>query len=124
MDSPQTVNKDLRHIRVFTNWYKKQNYIAQAPDFKGQFLAVDAADPDWVPKKDIKAILKALTDPALVLTKRSEEWWGVFIRMAVFTRNGEPFHKACECGPHTASFYHASNRHPPACDASCKASSC
>jgi integrase len=80
-----TTNKDLRHVRTFLNWCCRQSYIAQAPDFGRQFLNVDEADPVWVPDKDVKAVLTALADPALVLTKRSADWWLVFIRVALFT---------------------------------------
>lgn len=80
-----TVNKDLRHIRTFMNWCRRQNYIAMTPDFKGLFLRVDVADPTQVSSDDVKAVLKALNDDSLVLSRRSRQWWGVFIRVALFT---------------------------------------
>jgi integrase len=80
-----TVNKDLRHIRAFLNWCRRRHYLAVSPDFKGLFLLVDQADPTWVSDDDVKAIVMALADASLQLTRRSREWWGVFIRIALFT---------------------------------------
>lgn len=80
-----TVNKDLRQIRAFLNWCRRQSYIAAVPNFKGLFLIIDEADPKEVPDEDVKAVVHALTDRNLILTRRSREWWGVFIRTALFT---------------------------------------
>lgn len=80
-----TVNKDLRHVRAFLNWCRRQSYIATTPDFKGLFLIVDVADPTQVSSDDAKAVLTALNDESLVLSRRSRQWWGVFIRIALFT---------------------------------------
>jgi integrase len=80
-----TVNKDLRHIRSFLNWCRRQSYIASTPDFKGLFLIVDVADPTQVSSDDVKSVLNALKDESLVLSRCSRNWWGVFIRVALFT---------------------------------------
>lgn len=80
-----TVNKDLRQIRAFLNWCKQQHYISRTPDFKGLFLIVDESEPTWVPDEDVKAVVLALNDRKLVLKQRSPEWWGVFLRTALFT---------------------------------------
>ncbi|MEQ9410701.1 MAG: site-specific integrase [Fuerstiella sp.] len=80
-----TVNKDLRQIRAFLNWCRRQHYLAASPDFKGLFLVVDQADPTWIGDDDVKAVVTALADESLQLSRRSREWWGVFIRTALFT---------------------------------------
>lgn len=80
-----TVNKDLRQLRAFLNWCRRQHYLAVSPDFKGLFLVVDQADPMWVSDDDVRAVMTALADTSLELTRRSREWWGVFIRTALFT---------------------------------------
>lgn len=80
-----TTNKDLRHLRAFFNWCHGQGFMGVPPDFKGQFLNVDEADPIWIAEEDVKAVLNAIADPKLVLKRRSSDWWLIFIRMALFT---------------------------------------
>lgn len=82
---PSTINRDLRQVRAFLNWCKDEGLLAITPSFKGLFLKVDEAEPTWVPDEDVRAVIKALADPEIKLTKRSREWWGVFIRVALFT---------------------------------------
>ena len=88
-----TVNRDLRHVRASLKWAKRRGYISQVPDFNGVFVKEDRKKPTIIPEEDFLAMIRALNDSKVQLTKRSSEWWKVYLYIAYYLglRRGEIF---------------------------------
>lgn len=88
-----TVNRDLRHLRAALRWAKRRGLTTEAPDFHGIFVREDRAKPIVIPEEDFAAMIRALKKPDVQLTKRSADWWKVFLYLSYYlgTRRSETF---------------------------------
>lgn len=86
-----TVNRDLRHVRAELRWAKRRGYISEVPDFKGVFVRENLKNPVIIPEADFIAMIKALRNPDSKLTKRSSDWWRIFLYLSYYLgcRRGE-----------------------------------
>lgn len=86
-----TVNKELRHVKVALRWAVRRELIPSAPDFSNVFIRVDAKPPTTIPEKDFVAIVTALQSPDLVLEHCPKNWWRTFFYLAYYLglRRGE-----------------------------------
>lgn len=89
--APATVNKDLRHLRAALRWAERREYIPKAPNFKGVFVREARGNPIIIPEEDFLAMVAALRQPDIGLSKRSADWWRVFLYMTYYLglRRGE-----------------------------------
>lgn len=89
--APATVNRDLRHIRAALKWAKRRGLVSDIPEFGSVFIKEIRKKPTIIPEGDFVAMIMALRNPELRLTKRPANWWAVFLYLAYYMglRRGE-----------------------------------
>lgn len=89
--SPATVNKDLRGLRVFLRWAVEQRYLRVVPSLKTVWIRADKKQPVNIPLVEYESWLTALDSGKLRLTKRPAGWWQLFTQLAFWLgmRRGE-----------------------------------
>jgi integrase len=89
--SPNTINKELRHIKVALRWAWKRDLLSRVPDLGCVFIRVERKQPVIIPETDFVAMAEALKQPGLNLEFRSPAWWQVFLYLAFYVglRRGE-----------------------------------
>jgi integrase len=86
-----TVNRDLRHVRAAMKWAKRRGMVSEIPDFANVFIKEHRKKPTIIPQADFMAMLGAIRNPDLRLTRRPVDWWRVFLYIAYYLgfRRGE-----------------------------------
>ena len=89
--APATVNRDLRHIRAAMKWAKRRGMVSETPDFRNVFVKEHRKKPTIIPGEDFMAMIGAIRNPELTLTRRPAFWWRVFLYVAYYLgfRRGE-----------------------------------